>query len=71
MIKECLFVLADLQPDDDGRGQLEFLGGGDDTLSDDVTAHDATKDVDHDGVHLKTEFKSKPIIAKKIFHDFS
>jgi len=41
-----------LQPDDDRCCQIEFSGGLDDALGDDVTPHDATEDVDQNRVNL-------------------
>ena len=46
------FPFPYLKPDHDGRGQFEFFGGLDDSLGDDVAAHDPAEDVDHDGVDL-------------------
>ena len=42
-----------LKPDNNGGGEVQFPGCGNDSLSDDVTSHDATKDVDHDGIDLE------------------
>jgi hypothetical protein len=43
-----------LEPDNDGRGEIELACRGNDALSYDVTAHDSAKDVHQDGVHLDT-----------------
>ena len=45
--------LAYLEPNDDGCGEVEFASSCDDSLRDDVTAHDAAEDVHQNGVHLK------------------
>jgi hypothetical protein len=42
----------DLEPDDDRKRKVELLGGVDDTLGNDVALHDASEDVDEDGLDL-------------------
>ena len=43
----------DLEPNHNGRGEIELACRGNNSLGDDVTAHDSAKDVHKDGVHLK------------------
>lgn len=45
-------VTRTLETHDDGHLDIELGGGGDNALGDDVTTHDATEDVDEDGVHF-------------------
>lgn len=47
-----VFQILTLQSADDGDLEVEILGGLDDSLGDDVATHDASEDVDEDGVHL-------------------
>ena len=42
----------DLKPDDDRKRKVELLGGVDDALGDNVALHDASEDVDEDGLDL-------------------
>lgn len=41
-----------LKPDDDRKRKVELLGGVDNTLCDDVALHNASEDVDEDGLDL-------------------
>ena len=42
----------DLKPDDDRKRKIELLGGVDDALGNNVALHDASEDVDEDGLDL-------------------
>ena len=42
----------DLKPDDDRKRKVELLGGVDDALGDNVALHDASEDIDEDGLDL-------------------
>ena len=46
-------TMAYLESDHDGGGEVEFPGGGNDALGDNVTPHDAPENVDHNGIDLK------------------
>ena len=45
--------MAYLESNHDGGCEVEFPGGGNDTLGDNVTPHDAPENVDHNGIDLK------------------
>jgi hypothetical protein len=47
-----LLLLGTLETNNERYGHVEVLGGLDDTLGDVVAAHDTTKDVDEDALHL-------------------
>ena len=41
-----------LKPDDNWRCQVQFFGSSDNTFGNDITSHNATENVDHNGVNL-------------------
>ncbi|EAU64946.1 conserved hypothetical protein [Stigmatella aurantiaca DW4/3-1] len=49
----ALLHVGALEPHHEGDLELDFLGGGDDALGDDVTLHDAAEDVDEHRLHRR------------------
>ena len=49
----ALLDVGALEADDQRHRQIDFPGGLDDALGDDVAAHDAAEDVDQDALHRR------------------